>query len=364
MADCKINVLVVDDSIVARLLLVHLLEADPQIQVIGTVNDGQAALDFVNQKKPDVVLMDIHMPHLDGFEATRRIMETQPVPIIICTANTDTKEVATTFRMMEAGAVAFVEKPVVREHPDFEQLATMVLQTVKLMSEVKVVRRWPRSRLASLPASARQPVESKLAPAGCRFVGIGASTGGPVVLQTILASLPKDFPVPILIVQHIAHGFLPGLVEWLNQTTGWQVHVAAYGTWPLPGHAYLAPDDFQMGVTASGRIFLTRGDPETCLRPAVSYLFRSLMEACGPNVVGVLLSGMGKDGAVELKLMRDGGATTIAQDRESSVVHGMPGEAISLGGATHVLPPDQIAAMLSFLLRRRNGNADQTNEHQ
>jgi two-component system chemotaxis response regulator CheB len=358
MTGGKIKVLVVDDSRVARLLLVHLLEADPQIQVVGAVNDGQAALDFVSQNKPDVVLMDIHMPHLDGFEATRRIMETEPVPIVICTATTDTKEVATTFRMMEAGAVACLEKPVTREHPDFEQLVANLLQTVKLMSEVKVVRRWPRSRLAAPPASAIQPAESKIAPVGFRFIGIGASTGGPPVLQTILSSLPKGFPVPLLIVQHIAHGFLPGLVEWLNQTTGWQVHVAAHGTIPLPGHAYLAPDDFHMGVTASGRIFLTREEPENGLRPAVSYLFRTLLEACGSNVVGVLLTGMGKDGASELKLMKDGGATTIAQDRESSVVHGMPGEAISLGGATHVLPPEKIATMLSMLVQRRNRNGD------
>jgi two-component system chemotaxis response regulator CheB len=358
MTDRKINVVVVDDSPVARLLLVHLLEADPQIQVVGAVNDGQAALDFVSQNKPDVVVMDIHMPHLDGFEATRRIMETQPVPIIICTATTDTKEVATTFRMMEAGAVACMAKPVSREHPDFEQLATNLLQTVKLMSEVKVVRRWPRSRLAAPPASAGQPGESKIAPAGFRLIGIGASTGGPPVLQTILEKLPKDFPVAILIVQHIARGFLPGLVEWLNQTTGWQIHVAAHGTCPLPGHAYLAPDDFHMGVTASGRIFLTREELENGLRPAVSHLFRSLGETCGPNAVGVLLTGMGKDGAAELKLMKDGGATTIAQDRESSVVHGMPGEAISLGGATHVLPPERIATMLSMLVQRKTGNGD------
>jgi len=147
MADRKINVLVVDDSAVTRLFLVHLLESDPQIQVIGAVFDGQAAADFVIQQRPDVVVMDIHMPRLDGFEATRRIMETQPVPIIICSATTDTREVAVTFRAMEAGAVACVQKPVGREHVDFEERATNLLQTVKLMSEVKVVRRWSRSRL-------------------------------------------------------------------------------------------------------------------------------------------------------------------------------------------------------------------------
>ncbi len=145
MTSKEINVLVADDSKVMRMVLVHLLESDPQIHVIGAVEDGQAALDFVRTNKPDVIVMDIHMPKLDGFEATRLIMETQPVPIIICSATTDTKEVIVTFRRMEAGAVACVEKPVAREHADFERLAANLLETVKLMSEVKVVRRWPRS---------------------------------------------------------------------------------------------------------------------------------------------------------------------------------------------------------------------------
>ncbi len=157
--------------------------------------------------------------------------------------------------------------------------------------------------------------------------------------------------MPILIVQHIAHGFLPGLAEWLNQTTGFQIHIGSYGTCPLPGHVYLAPDSFHMGLSASGRILLTKEEPENGLRPAVSYLFRSLAEVCGPNALGVLLTGMGKDGAAELKLMRDKGAITIAQDRESSVVHGMPGEAIQLGGAAYVLPPEGIVATLARLVK-------------
>lgn len=351
----KINVLVADDSQVARMLLVHLLESDPQIGVIGAVSDGQSALDFVTKNKPDVVLMDIHMPRMDGFEATRRIMETQPVPIIICSATTNPKEVAITFRLMEAGAVACIEKPIGREHADFEAMVTNLLQTVKLMSEVKVVRRWPRSRSTPPSGPVARPVELQHARAEVKVIGIGASTGGPPLLQTILAGLPKDFSVPILIVQHIAHGFLPGLAEWLNQTTGFRVHVASYGTCPLPGHVYLAPDDFHMGIGASGHILLTKEEPENGLRPAVSFLFRSLAEVCGPNALGVLLSGMGKDGAAELKLMKDKGAITIAQDLESSVVHGMPGEAIALGGATHVLPADKIPDALFTLVNRANG---------
>lgn len=351
MSSKKIKVLVVDDSKVARLMLVHLLEQDPQLLVIGSVDNGHAALDFLKERKPDVVIMDIQMPQLDGFETTRRIMETTPVPIIICSATTDPKEVAITFRAMEAGAVACLEKPLAYERPEFETLAASLLETVKLMSEVKVVRRWPRARV--LPGMTQARRESSKVANGIRVIGIGASTGGPPVLQTILTSLPKDFSVPVLIVQHIASGFLSGLVEWLNQTTSSQVHIASHDTVPLPGHVYLAPDDFHLGVSADTRIVLSRQPPENGLRPAVSHLFRSLAENCGPNAIGVLLSGMGKDGAAELKLMKDHGAMTIAQDRESSVVHGMPGAAIELEGATHILPADKIADSLITLVRRR-----------
>jgi two-component system chemotaxis response regulator CheB len=344
----KIKVLVADDSQVTRMLLVHLLNADPHIQVLGTVNDGQAALNFLQTAtiRPDVVLMDIHMPHMDGFEATRLIMETAPLPIVICTATSDPRELAVAFRSMEAGALACVEKPVASTDADFERRASNLLQTIRLMSEVKVVRRWPRPRAVPSRTTEASPSHRARAPGTISVIGIGASTGGPPVLQAILSGLPKDFPLPLLIVQHIAPGFLPGMVEWLNQTTGLRIHIAAHGTTPLPGHAYIAPDDFHMGLSPSGAIALSRDAPENGLRPAVSYLFRSLAQNCGARGTGVLLTGMGKDGAVELKLMRDHGAFTIAQDRESSVVHGMPGEAIELGAACVVLAADRIAGAL------------------
>ena len=342
MGQSTVKVLLADDSAVTRMLLQHLLNSEPGIQVIGVVTDGQEALDFLmnGTHRPDVVLMDIHMPRLDGFEATRRIMETRPLPIVICTATADPKEVAVVFRSMEAGAVACVEKPVSPEHPDFAASARNLLETIRLMSEVKVVRRWPKPRAVGTPPP---PLVTDTS---LKIVGIGASTGGPPVLQTILSGLPKDFPAPVLIVQHIARGFVPGLIEWLNQTTGLHVHIAAHGSAALPGHAYIAPDDFHLGVAAGGRLNLSRVEPENGLRPAVSYLFRSLAEVCGPAAIGVILTGMGKDGAQELKQMRDRGSWTIAQDRATSVVHGMPGEAIQLGAAIEVLPADRIAQSL------------------
>lgn len=345
----KIKVLIADDSQVARMLLVELLNSDPGTEVTGTVNDGVAALEFLaNGGRADVVVMDIHMPRLDGFEATRRIMETRPLPIIICTATANPREMAVAFRSLEAGAVACVEKPIALG-PDFETRRDHLLQTVRLMSEVKVVRRWNRPRPTSPAVAHEQP---RFVTAGIQLIGIGASTGGPPVLQTILSGLPADFPVPLLIVQHIARGFLPGMVEWLSQTTALRVHIAAHGTCPTRGHVYVAPDDFHLAVDTRGHMMLSRAPPESGLRPAVSYLFRSLANVCGSTAVGVLLTGMGTDGAEELKQMKDSGAHTIAQDRDTSVVHGMPGHAIKLGAAIQVLPADKVAGALIAQVER------------
>jgi len=351
MATPPIRVLVAEDSATTRLFLVELLESDPRLRVIGAVADGQAAVEFMSNNSADVILMDLYMPLLDGFEATRRIMQTHPLPIVICSAVADPKEMDITFRALEVGAVACIEKPVGRDHPDFERRSARLLETVRLMAEVKVVRRVPRSRPVSFPVVTKTGLR---APAGIEAIALGASTGGPPILQTILAGLPKDFPVPILIVQHIARGFLAGMAEWLNQTTPLHVQVASHGTVPVPGHAYLAPDDFHMGLHRVAGIVLTREPPETGLRPSVSYLFRTLAEGYGPNAIGVLLTGMGRDGAEELKLMRNKGALTIAQDRETSVVHGMPGVAIELDAATHVLPADRIADVLIELIEHRS----------
>ena len=350
MNTSKLRVLVAEDSATARAFLVNLLDSDPRLRVVGAVADGQAAIDFAATRQADVVLMDLYMPGVDGFEATRRIMESHALPIVICSSVADPKAMDITFRALEAGALACIEKPVGREHPNFEAICARLLETVRLMAEVKVVRRSPRvRRTPSGPFS----VPSAQTWGSIRMIGIGASTGGPPVLQTILADLPKDFATPILIVQHIARGFLAGMAEWLNQTSPLHVQVASYGTVPVPGHVYLAPDDFHLGIGSHGTLSLTRQEPENGLRPSVSFLFRSLAETYGGSAAGVLLTGMGRDGADGLKMMRDRGAMTIAQDRDSSVVHGMPGVAIELGAASQILPADKIADALVALVSQR-----------
>jgi two-component system chemotaxis response regulator CheB len=237
-------------------------------------------------------------------------------------------------------------------HPDHEATSRELVQTVKLMSEVRVVRRWPRVRPQPAPTLPMPPRLTR-APAKVGVVAIGASTGGPPVLQTILAGLPQDFPAPVLIVQHIATGFVRGLIEWLAHSSRLPIHLATHGETMLPGHVYVAPDELQMKVRRGGTIVLARDAPENGLCPSVSYLFRSLAEVYGGEAVAGLLTGMGRDGAEELKLLREKGAVTFAQDKESSVVHGMPGEAIRLDAATFILPPEKIAAALTSLANKR-----------
>lgn len=346
-----IKVLVVEDSPVVQEFLVHILSEDPDIRVVGTAGNGESAIEAARRLQPDIITMDIHMPKMNGLEATRRIMEVHPVPIVIVSGSTDPHDVAMTFRATEAGAVAVLRRPAGIGHPEYETTARELVQTVKLMAEVKVVRRWPRSETAAARPPEILPIRK---PAKVGVVALGASTGGPPVLQTILSGLPRDYPAPVLIVQHMASGFVQGFAEWLAQSSALPVQLAGQGETILPGHVYVAPDEFQMKVERGGRIALSKDAPEGGLRPSVSYLFRSLAEVYGSEAVVVLLTGMGRDGAKEMKLLRDVGAITIAQDRESCVVNGMPGEAIKLDAAQLILPPEKIAPLLSSLANHNN----------
>jgi two-component system chemotaxis response regulator CheB len=293
--------------------------------------------------------MDVHMPVMDGFEATRRIMETVPTPIVVVSGNMGTEEIASTFRAMEAGALAAVLRPVGIDHRSFKVDSMKLIVTVKLMSEIKVVRRIAHRAAAPMPKS-ETPAHGQTTASKIQIIAIGASTGGPLALKEILSRIGKDFPFPLLIVQHIAAGFIGGFAKWLSGSSDIPVRIASHGEPAQPGQGYMAPDGFHLGVTEGPRIALSDDPPESNgLRPSVAHLFRSTAKAFGPRAVGVLLTGMGRDGAEELKMMKDCGATTIAQDEASSIVHGMPGEAIKLGGVRFVLPPEGIAEILLSL---------------
>ena len=340
-----IKVLVVDDSAVARDLLSHILNSDAGIQVIGTACNAKEAMDSLRRNKPDIISMDINMPVLNGFEATRIIMETNPVPIVIVTG-IDLNELDMSFHAIEAGALTVLHKPHGIGHPRHTTDVDELITAIKLMSEIKVVKRWARGEKGTSVRQTETP-ESALPPQAIKVVAVGASTGGPPVLERILAQMPETFSLPILIVQHMAPGFIAGLAEWLGRKSPLPVHVALNGGVVRPGHVYLAPDGAQMKVEASGKLLCTGDAPENGLRPSVSYLFRSIADVFGKEAVGVLLTGMGRDGASDLMRMKEKGAVTIAQDEESSAVFGMPGEAVRINAAQYVLPPDRIASILA-----------------
>lgn len=340
-----IKVLVVDDSPLIQELMINILNSDNDIQVIGVVNSGEKAVKFLEKNKPDIITMDINMPGMNGFEATRRIMETHPTPIIVITALFNCKDVDTTFQAMKAGALSVIEKPVVATEDGFRRASQEIINMVKIMSEVKVVRR--KSRPKDINTKPLNKVKNTLS--NIKIAAIGVSTGGPPVLQTIFSKIPEHIQIPILVVQHMAPGFISELVGWLSQTTKQPIHVASQGEKALPGHIYFAPDGFHMGIRSNGQIFLSDTEKENNLKPAVSYLFKSIANYYGKDSLNILLTGMGSDGARELKVLRDKGAITVAQDKETSVVYGMPGEAVKLNAATYVLSPEKMAELFGKL---------------
>lgn len=348
-----IRLLIVEDSPVVQELLIYIFSSDPNIKIVGIAKDGLDALDKYELLKPDIITMDINMPYLNGIETTKKIMSSNPVPVVIISGSCDSKEVELTFDAMDAGALAVLAKPSGIFHPDFKNMANEILNTVKAMAEVKLVRRWSKpdssSKVNGLILNDRKHLNSEF-----KLVAIGASTGGPVILQKILSSLPKDFSVPVLIVQHMSEGFIHGFVEWLNHSSSIHVKLAQPGESLLPGYAYVAPDGLHMGIGRNEKIILVDDITVNGLRPTVSFLFRSVANTFGGNSIAVLLTGMGSDGVEELKLLKEKGAVTIVQDKETSVIYGMPGEAVKIGAETYILSPDKIVSVLTKLTNHVN----------
>lgn len=340
-----IRALIVDDSPVAAKLLRFILSSDPEIDVIGVAASGEEGIRLAASGKPDVITMDLRMPGIDGYAAARAIMETNPTPIVIVSGYNNKADVAGAMKALEAGALAVLDKPEGPAHPLYKETSDKLISTVKIMSSVKVVPRRKTGAAAAAPAvTAGRRVE---------LIAIGASTGGPQALQVLLSALAGKVRAPVLIVQHITKGFAPGYAEWLTSVTGMEVKCPADGELCREGAAYLAPDDKHMGIDGAGRIILNSGPPLNNLRPAVEHLFRSAAASYGGRAAGILLTGMGKDGAAGLKLMRNAGAATFAQDAASCVVNGMPGEAVALGGAVYILTPEEIGAAVLMLTAER-----------
>ena len=348
-----INVLVVEDSRVIKEYLVYLLESDPDLRVMGTAGDGEAALQFLATRRPDVILMDIHMPGIDGIEATRRIMSSNPVPIVVCTANTNCDEVGTAMRALEAGALAVLKKPVGLGDPNAETEAATIISTLKLMSEVKVVRRWNRAQVGTSLSSPAVvgPIALDSAVHDVAIVAIAASTGGPAALNRILSELPRTFPVPILMVQHISVGFGDGFVSFLNGNSSLRVKIAEDGEALVAGTVYLAGDNRHLGVSSRTSLQCSSESLIDGFRPSGTFLFESVAKVFGPSTLALILTGMGRDGVTGLRAVKEAGGMVWAQDQNSSVVFGMPGAAIQEGQVDLVLPLEEIAPRLIKIIQ-------------
>jgi two-component system, chemotaxis family, protein-glutamate methylesterase/glutaminase len=337
-----IRVLIAEDSVTVRELLVAVLSADPEIEIAGTAKNGREAVEMTKRLRPDVVTMDVNMPELGGFEATKQIMIEAPTPIVIISASVEVRDVSISMNALRLGALALLEKPPGMDSPNFGAAVAHLTSTVKAMANVKVVRHWPTNAIHTPPRTTNAEPSTKV-----RIVAIAASTGGPAALARVLSDLPAQFPVPILIVQHIAEGFIGGLASWLNAVCSLKVLVAKEGDALAPSTIYLAGDGAHMGVGSNSRIKLDRAGPIDGFRPSATYLFDSVGKLFGASALGVILTGMGQDGIEGLRTIKLAGGRVLAQDESSSIVFGMPGAAITQGLVDSVLPLSSIGPRLS-----------------
>lgn len=334
-----IRILIAEDSPSQRELVTWALGQMPGLEVVGCAVNGAEAVEMVARLAPDIVLMDCHMPVMDGIAATREIMCRCPVPIVVASASFEPSDVHPGLDALREGALAIVPKLPAPQSPDFEAVARELALSLRLMSEVKVVRRLPPRRGQTRPPPARPG-------RGIQVVAIGASTGGPPVIREILQGLGQAISAPTLIVQHMAAGFTGGFVSWLARNCQMPVELAAANAPAKPGHVYVGPEGRHLGIDRRGRLVLETGPPENGFCPSVSRLFRSVGDAFGTSALAVLLTGMGEDGAEGMAHVARCGGITVAQDRETSVVFGMPGAAVQLGAAQQVLAPPEIAPFI------------------
>jgi two-component system, chemotaxis family, protein-glutamate methylesterase/glutaminase len=347
MADARLAVLIVDDSATVRAVLRRLVAAAPDLCVVGEAADGARAVEAAARLAPDVILMDVEMPVMDGFHATERIMAARPTPIVVITCRANHDQVRTAFEAIRCGAVEVLAKP--EDPAGWDGLARSLPDVIRGSAQAR-----PAGHPARRSPGAREPAASPAAtldagsPPEVRYVAVGASTGGPSALRDLLAALPAAPPAAILVVQHIADGFAQGLAEWLAHDLGRNVGIAEDGEAADAGKVRLAPSGAHLRLEAGGVVRLdTRRPPRGVHRPSIDELFESCAECCPRLTAGVLLTGMGADGAAGLGALRRAGGLTMVQNEASSVVFGMPRVALETGAATIALAPDALGGLLT-----------------
>lgn len=339
MRDTPLKVLIGAINGRSRETLLRLLSQDGSFQVCHAVSHASDVLSFTKKLRPNVIILSDTLESSALGSAIADVMVECPTPIVILSANDPSENSAAAIDALRAGALSIVRLPAQSTTDRRARVEAELLATVRAMAQVKLVRRW-RQRQSLAP-----PGQRDLKGRG-HVVAMAASTGGPAVLKIILDKLPANFPAPVLIVQHIAHGFIPGVTEWLDQTSPLKVTVARPGERLLAGSAYFAPDELHLGVRNRSSLHLSDNEPINGFRPSATYLFGSVAKIFEENAVGVILTGMGDDGLDGLRLVAAMGGRVIAQSQSSSVVFGMPGVVVRAGIADQVLEPDAIAGAL------------------
>ncbi|MGK7904247.1 MAG: chemotaxis-specific protein-glutamate methyltransferase CheB [Hormoscilla sp.] len=370
-----IKVLIVEDSPIVTLLLKRILASSPEIEVVGTAVNGLEALELMPKVQPDVICTDLHMSKMNGLELTQTVMATTPKPILVISASVQKENHENVFKLLEAGAVDIFPKPAAGLKSDYERAARELIGKIKILSGVSVfTHRHRQSQVNSQSQvnklnqkTIKSPVQNDLvvreetsydlpsALFGDRqksynIIAIGASTGGPQALYNICSKLPPNLPVPVICVQHISEGFLQGLVDWLAGGCKLPVRIALAGEFPKPGTIYFSPERYHLLLNDKGRFVYSHSPAEGGHRPSVTVMMKSVAQFYGKKTVGVLLTGMGKDGADGMQAIARAGGFTIAQDEETCVVFGMPKEAIALDAVQKILPISAIAPRLSRLI--------------
>ena len=330
----KIRVLIVDDSSIMREAIRSILNSDPSLEVIGMAQDGREAVSKTTALKPDVITMDLNMPKMSGLEAVEKIMDILPTPIIIVSS----MDVNVIIKALGVGAMDFVTV-----NQDIGQVSADLIRKIKIASRVRAIRRFTPTPPKKLEIKRESGTLTKI-------VAIGVSTGGPQALQLLLAGLPKGFPATVVIVQHMTATFIDGLAEWLRVSSILDVCVARAGDPLKNSTVYLAPDIYNLKINEACSIVLSESEVKTPHIPSIDVMMQSVAQTFGSNAIGVILTGMGKDGVEGIKAIKEAGGTTIAQDEKSSVIFGMNKEAICTGCVDIVLPLDKIAQELIRLV--------------
>ncbi len=352
-----IRVLIVDDSPVTVTILKRIIDSADDLYLVGTARTGLDALNLIPKVKPDIICTDLLMPKMNGLELTQKVMTTNPIPILVISAKVEDEHENNVFELLNAGAVDVFPKPKGGTIEEYDSLRNKLVEKIRVIAGVKVFTKRSNQTISTYTQGKPRNVEPPQSTAktdkhsrAIKIVTLAASTGGPQAFQEVFTHIPSYFPIPILCVQHISTGFLDGFVDWLKDYCKLPIEIAQTGKKPEIGRVYFPPDRHHLKLDAQGRFYCGDDIPVDSHSPSATVLFQTVSNFYGGSTLGVLMTGMGRDGASGLLHLKQRGGYAIAQDQESSVVFGMPQEAINLGAVNEVLPVTEIAPRILKLI--------------